>query len=98
MDDSAITVPGRQIQRHPPPQHHHHHQCNHDKEPDGEDLGALQVVLLPLAAGPAATVAEARAPASDADRHKDDADGQQVDDDGDDDYDDARSLPPEIYN
>ena len=101
VDDSAITVPvrntGRHHQHHPPPPQNHHH-----NEPDGEYLGALQVTLLPLAAGQAATVAQARAPDSDADGDKGHTDDQQDDDGGDgagdDDYNDARSLAPKIYN
>ena len=101
VDDSAITVPvrntGRHHQHHPPPPQNHHH-----NEPDGEYLGALQVTLLPLAAGQAATVAQARAPDSDADGNKGHTDDQQDDGGGDgagdDDYNDARSLAPKIYN
>ena len=38
------------------------HNLNFRGKPDGENLGALQVTLLPLEAGPAPTAAEARAP------------------------------------
>ena len=38
------------------------HNRNFCGKPDCENLGALQVALLPLEAGPAPTAAEARAP------------------------------------
>ena len=68
--------------------HHHHHDQDHAK-PDSEYLGALQVVLLPLATRPTTTVAKTGAPGDD-DENDDDEDENDDDenDDGENDEDD----------
>ena len=72
---TGVTTPITIILHH---HHHHHHDQDHAK-PDSEYLGALQVVLLPLATRPTATVAKTGAPGDD--DENDDGENDEDDDD-----------------